>query len=134
MINLTGPRAKVATIMSDTCGITRGVPDSSDAVLDRDTGLLMKTAPTNVYSGAALFLKKSNPSARENDGAESAVVDYRLSIPWDAPDVHIGDHASMTTCGDASMVGRTMLVTNVGHTGLLVWRQLVVQLLESDRG
>lgn len=126
-LEVTGVREDVRQLFVDEGTIHR--PDSSQrGDFDPDTAEITSPVETLVYSG----LMSIYPMEARRDTVDELgqgliyIRQYRILLPWDAPEVQIRDMLRATTSRDPKLVGRPMEVrdvftgTNVGYRRLTV--------------
>lgn len=124
--------------MTDSCVIERSPLGTQEWILDETTGSLSEpTDPTvGIYDGICQVVASAEGAALPAEiGLATRLNLYTVRIPWDlGDDIEKGDYLNVSVCNDTTIEGRPMQVLHVVRTSLLVWRELVCELLESNRG
>lgn len=110
-----------------------------DDVYDEETMQMVPVSDDSkrVYSGKCVIAAKDLQSneAKEYAGQEAADTAYRIYLPWNVPDMAIGDVITCTASKyDKTLQGRRFRVISVTRTSFLVRRQATVQMLETPYG
>lgn len=128
-LDLTAARVTAGTTLTATCTITRDAEGHGDDVLNTTTGALVPPDPdtATVYAGACTVRPVSRLQPSEEGGADVYRYLYRVLLPITVePD--IGDLVSVTAAGDdgdPSLVGRTLVITEVAYSSRAVLRRAV---------
>lgn len=138
-LNLDGARRSVDKLFLDRCVIVRDPEGARDDVYDEATMQMVPATDDSkrVYSGKCVFTTKDLQSneAKEYAGQEATDATYRIALPWNVPDMAIGDVITCTASKyDKTLQGRKFRVTAVTRTSFLVRRQATVQMLETPYG
>ena len=129
-LDLSRARAKIESLMEDTCVITRFDDSTNDDVIDEDTGLITQHAdtPQTIYTGKCFFAPTGIGSVANAEGQPEQNPGYRTLtayIPLDAPEVLENDLFTITLSQrDSQVVGRKMVVVGIRHTTFAIGRQL----------
>jgi hypothetical protein len=139
-IDLSYARTTVGTLLLvDQCTITASQLGTQNWTLDETTLVLtppdVSTVPI-VYSGNCQITNSAaGSSVREDIGIETKLNSYKVRVPWNEGDSIIkGNFVAMTACQDSTLVGAVLCVEHVVRTSIMVWRELICELLESNRG
>lgn len=128
-LDLVGPRQVAESTLTATCTITRDVEGHGDDTLDPTTLALVSPDPdaTTVYAGACSVRPVSRLQPTEEGGADVYSHVYRVLLPVTAEPA-IGDLVSVRAVGDdgdPSLVGRTLVITEVAFSSRAVLRRAV---------
>lgn len=138
-LNLDGARRSVNKLFLDKCVIVRDPEGAQDDVYDEATMQMVPVTDDSkrIYTGKCAItpMDLQTDRAKEYAGQEAADNSYRLSLPWNVPNVAIGDVITCTASkNDRTLQGRKFRVAAVRRTSYLVWRQATVQMLETPYG
>lgn len=141
-IDLTAARNAVGRIFSDTCIVRRPTSRKDGKTFDKTTGTLtvaLETLPT-VYKGVLLVLTsprvQTTPglAAASQLGLAASTPQYELRFPHTAPEFRPGDLLSVVKSVDKQLTGKTMIMRDIAHTSMLVWREVSADDWETSRG
>lgn len=125
-------RARTAAelLMEDTCAITRDPQFVADSTLDTATGSLTTGPTSTIYAGACTVTPVTRQQAETDEGGAPLLrLDYRASIPVDAPEVAVGDVLTVTaSVRDAQLVGQRFVVRATPVSTNAYQRPLLVEL------
>lgn len=111
--------------MTAQCTITR--PGSGSGTTD-GSGNWTPATSTTVYTGPCSVQPRTTDKRVEIVGEEQITTRaYIVALPYDVPEIHIGDQATVTDAADAGLVGRTLSVLDVQYDDQAWQRDLVCQ-------
>lgn len=121
---LAPDRALVVSGFGDVCEIKRDVAgDHNDTVDGRGRPVSVGPEPETVYGpdvdpyNGACSIVSSGKGSRQQGGAESADSFYIVELPWDAPQVRVGDTVKMTASRDPQLQDHVLTVFDVPAAG-----------------
>lgn len=93
------------------------------------TTLLYSPSYTTIYEGPAIVAPIIYRRERTETAGQEAVRirNYRVTVPWDAGDIHRHDIVTPLTAKDPNMVGREFNVVDVIYTTNQGARRITVQ-------
>ena len=142
--DLTSARRSLEEFMVDTCVIKRDVEGVTDDGYDPDTLLIEPQLDGDtIYDTATLGAdfrpldgkimfspRRANARTEEEGESEMAYRMYNSYIPWDAPDLHLGDVVEITdSARDPKVIGRRYVISDVMYSTFLVGRGFVMELV-----
>lgn len=123
--------------MDDTCRITRTGADTGP--IDDETGDVIAPGSSTVYDstttgfegrelGGRCMVRTGNLTASsvgEVGNEDIATLDHQVTIPWDAPQIRIGDVVEvLTSRRDPQLVGNRFAVDRIKVGTMIVSRRL----------
>ncbi|OLT24414.1 hypothetical protein BJF79_13815 [Actinomadura sp. CNU-125] len=114
--------------MTATCRITR---TDGDGTVGAD-GTWTPPAATTVYTGPCMVIAPSferNPRVSAEQ-TQMTRRDYMVSVPWDVPEIHIGDVITVTSAVDPRLAGRTFAVTGLEYESEQWQRTMLAEEVE----
>lgn len=126
-LEVDGVRDDVEQLFVDQGTIKRPDPDQKGD-FDPDTGSITPPVEDDVYAGRMFAYPISARRDTVDELGEGLIYvrQYRIGIPWDAPEPQLRDIVRLTTSRDPDLIGRPMEVrdvfvsTNVGYRRLTV--------------
>lgn len=117
--------AAARLLLLDTCNVDR----PGEPVFDPNTGLHSVGETSVIVAGDCNLTPFTGVGfLAEQFGGESVdTTKYRLSLPWDAPEVRKGDIVTMVTSEDPELADRRYLVVGPLHETFQAARRLVVE-------
>lgn len=122
-------RVKVEDTFIDECLFVR----PSTGVRSFDPVSMVSTPPAavDVYSGRCRVKKPTALQEVEVFGDVQVTVQRRLiNLPFDVPEVRVGDVGSVTSSVDGEVLRQSLRVVAVGSTSVLMFRQVGVEVVE----
>lgn len=130
-LDLTTARAATATLMVDTCTITRDAQGADDDTLDQNTGVLTPPIPdtTTIYAGTCLVRPAANSPRVLTEGGDALTASlYEAILPHTSAAPLPGDVLTVTVSGwDAALVGRTFRVKEAHVASVNIRRSLLLE-------
>ncbi len=113
--------------MVDTCTITRSIAEERDEGFDESTGDYTGsgTGTNTIYGPDICAVHQQAEQDQTIAGGPMAVKLFRVSLPFRAPEIKIGDDVTMNTSLDPLLEGVVLHVREVRWASLQVTRRLV---------
>jgi hypothetical protein len=115
-IALAGMRTDMEAEMTDTIVIER-IDDGDRGTVNRATGELSGEVRLPIYDGIGDISPIRSRRDRFDAFGESLIFtrQYRIKLPYDAPQILVGDLASVTSSEDSDVLGREFEVRDVQY-------------------
>lgn len=125
---IIGGRDFVDATLIDLAVITR--PSDGEPLIDPDTFVLTPAAPTLVYNGRCRVKAPTQAEMVEVFGEAQVTVQRRIvRLPFDSPEIQIGDIFEATQSLDAEVLLTSMRVVAVIARSVLIYRDLGVEVV-----
>jgi hypothetical protein len=125
-IDLTTARDKMLELMTDVCVIS--TPEALGP-LDESTGLHVVASGSQIYNGPCIIRPIDNNAGIVDMTISKVFKNYSIKIPFDAPEISIGQVASISSSEfDALLVGRIFVIKGISFKTLNIVRRLVGEL------
>jgi hypothetical protein len=123
-------------MMVDLCAVTRNVDHERDATFNESTGnfsgpgtdLVTIYGPDGVGiedpPGPICSVKQQSDQEQAIAGGPLVVKTFKVSLPWRAPEILIGDVVTITTSQDSLLLGQLLHVHDVHWATFSVTRKL----------
>ena len=115
-LELAGIREDMEAELTDTCLIER-IDDGDRGTVNRTTGALSGEVRLTIYNGICDFSPIRSRRDRFDAFGESLIFtrQYRVKLPYDAPEVLVGDLITITVSEDTNVIGREFEVRDAQY-------------------
>jgi hypothetical protein len=141
MTDFTAPAVPfLASIMTDTCEISRDEENKKDDVLDEVTGKLVKPTIDSyaVYDGPCVMSSVLSKDFAFTEGEQQKFrTGYRILLPYTVNDLRIGDTFVLTDTTNHKndfMLGKELRVAEIKGGTHAPYRRLLVEDVSEDIG
>lgn len=121
-------RRRHVEVSRGACVITR--PSGQAPVYDPATHDYTPPAAVQVYEGSCNIVPLQSFAVVDEQASERVHMQmHSVRLPYDSPEMRVGDLIEVTDSLDAELVGRTLVVREVPYSDYLVSRRLVAELV-----